>query len=948
MEPFLSRHIGPTESDRATMLAAVGASSLDALTDEAVPAGIRVDAPLDLAPAVSEAAVQADLARMAALNNPLRAMIGQGYHGTVTPPVIRRNLLENPAWYTAYTPYQPEISQGRLEMLLTFQTMVADLTGLPTSGASLLDEGTAVAEAVGVARRSQRKGSVVLVDAGILDQSLAVLRTRALALHVEVVVTEDLVQGLQRHDAFAVVVQTPAADGSVRDLDDLRTIAAKAHENNALVIAAADLLALTLLPAPAEWGADIAVGSTQRFGVPLFFGGPHAGYIAVGAGMERQMPGRLVGLSKDRHGTPALRLALQTREQHIRREKATSNICTAQVLLAVTAAAYAVYHGPQGLKGIAEAIARNARRLAAALVADGYELVSDSFFDTVTVHVKGGSRRLVAAAREAGVHLWAPDGDHVTISVGEDATEDELAAVASVFGIELGEAEHGSLGQPARESAYLTHPVFHAYRSETKMMRYLRALSDRDFALDRGMIPLGSCTMKLNPAASMEPISYPGFANLHPFVPAEDARGYAEMIARLEAQLVEITGYDAVSLQPNSGAQGEFAGLMAVRSYHRARGEEHRTVCLIPASAHGTNAASAAMAGMDVVVVKTAPDGTVDFDDLEAKIAKHAEKLSVIMITYPSTHGVYESRVAELCDKVHEAGGQVYIDGANMNALVGLAKPGRFGGDVSHLNLHKTFSIPHGGGGPGVGPVAVREHLAPYLPSHPVVTDAGPLSSYGPISAAPWGSAGVLPITFGYIAMMGPDLRLATQVAVLSANYLAKRIAERFPILYTGEGGWVAHECIVDLRPLTKETGIMVDDVAKRLIDYGFHAPTMSFPVAGTLMVEPTESEPLYELDRFVDAMHAIADEAARVKAGEWPADDNPLVNAPHTLAEVAADEWKHPYPRSAGGFPAGQDLGAISTGGRDKYWPPVARIDGAWGDRNLVCSCPPMDAYED
>ncbi|WP_282005482.1 aminomethyl-transferring glycine dehydrogenase [Propioniciclava sinopodophylli] len=947
MEPFLTRHIGPTESDRESMLSALGVGSLDALTDAAVPRAIQVEGGLDLAPAVSEAQVQADLTRMAALNNPLRSMIGQGYHGTITPPVIRRNLLENPAWYTAYTPYQPEISQGRLEMLLTFQTLVADLTGLPTSGASLLDEGTAVAEAVGVARRSQRKGSVVLVDAGILDQSLAVMRTRALALDIEVVVTDDLVAGLQRHDCFAVVVQTPAADGSVRDLDELRTIAAKAHENDALVIAAADLLALTLLPAPAEWGADIAVGSTQRLGVPLFYGGPHAGYIAVGSGMERQMPGRLVGLSKDRNGTPALRLALQTREQHIRREKATSNICTAQVLLAVTAAAYAVYHGPEGLRAIAGEVARKARRLAAAIVAGGGELVSDRFFDTITVKVQDAPL-VVREARAKGVHLWALEEDLVSISVGEDVTEDELAAVASLFSAHLGEAEHGSLGQPERETPYLTHPVFHSYRSETQMMRYLRALSDRDFALDRGMIPLGSCTMKLNPAASMEPISYPGFANLHPFVPLEDARGYTEMIGRLEAQLCEITGYDRVSLQPNSGAQGEFAGLMAVRSYHRARGEEHRTVCLIPASAHGTNAASAAMAGMDVVVVKTAPDGTVDFDDLEAKIAKHAEKLSVIMITYPSTHGVYEARVAELCDKVHEAGGQVYIDGANMNALVGLAQPGRFGGDVSHLNLHKTFSIPHGGGGPGVGPVAVREHLAPYLPSHPVVRDAGPVSSYGPISAAPWGSAGVLPITYGYIAMMGPDLKLATQVAVLSANYLAKRLAERFPILYTGDAGWVAHECIVDLRPLTKETGITVDDVAKRLIDYGFHAPTMSFPVAGTLMVEPTESEPLVELDRFVDAMHAIADEAARVKAGEWPSHDNPLVNAPHTLAEVAADEWTHPYPRSAGGFPAGQDLGGISTGGRDKYWPPVARIDGAWGDRNLVCSCPPMEAYAD
>ncbi|MDO5534426.1 MAG: aminomethyl-transferring glycine dehydrogenase [Propionibacteriaceae bacterium] len=947
MEPFLIRHIGPAEADRTAMLEAVGADSLDALTQAAVPADIRQEEPIDLPPALSEAEVQADLARMASRNNPLRSMIGQGYHGTVTPPVIRRTILENPAWYTAYTPYQPEISQGRLEMLLTFQTMVADLTGLPSAGASLLDEATAVAEAVGVARRQQRKGSVVLVDAGVLPQSLAVVRTRALALDIEVVVTADLVAGLQRHDAFAVVVQTPAADGSVRSLDELTTIAAKAHDNNALVIAAADLLALTLLPAPASWGADIAVGTTQRFGVPLFYGGPHAGYIAVGSGMERQLPGRLVGLSKDRHGTPALRLALQTREQHIRREKATSNICTAQVLLAVTAAAYAIYHGPEGLRGIATDVARKARRLAAAIVAADGELVSDTFFDTLTVRVPDTADAVIAAARAAGVHLWREDEDLVGISIGEDVTEAELAAVASVLGATLTQAEHGSLGQPEREVDYLGHPVFHSYRSETEMLRYLRGLADRDFALDRGMIPLGSCTMKLNPAASMEPISYPGFANLHPFVPDEDAEGFAELVAAVEAQLVAVTGYDRVSLQPNAGSQGEFAGLMAVRSYHRANGDEHRTVCLIPASAHGTNAASAAMAGMDVVVVKTAEDGSIDFADLEAKIAQHAEKLAVIMITYPSTHGVYESRVSELCAKVHEAGGQVYVDGANLNALMGLAQPGRFGADVSHLNLHKTFAIPHGGGGPGVGPVAVREHLAPYLPNHPVVTEAGPVTSYGPVSAAPFGSAGVLPITYGFIALMGPDLRLASQVAVLSANYLAQRIAERFPILYTGQGGWVAHECIVDLRPLTKQTGITVDDVAKRLIDYGFHAPTMSFPVAGTLMVEPTESESKAELDRFVEAMHAIADEAARVKAGEWPAEDNPLVNAPHTLSEVAADTWEHPYPRSAAGFPAGQDLGAVSTGARDKYWPAVARIEQAWGDRNLVCSCPPMEAYE-
>ncbi len=946
MAVFSLRHLGPDETERAAMLTAVGADSLAALIDESVPPDIRMSGVLGLPPAVDEAQVQADLARMAAANVPGRAMIGLGYHGTVTPPVIRRAILENPAWYTAYTPYQPEISQGRLEMLLTFQTMVADLTGLPFAGASLLDEATAVAEAVAIAHRQHRKGDVVLVDAGVLPQTLAVLRTRTEALGLEVVESADLLAGLADHAPFAVVVQTPAADGSLRTLGELERIADAAHAEQALVIAAADLLALTVLAAPADWGADIVAGSTQRFGVPLFYGGPHAGYVAVRDGMQRQLPGRLVGLSKDRAGTHALRLALQTREQHIRRERATSNICTAQVLLAVTAAAYAVYHGPDGLRAIAEGLGRRTRRLAAAIVGAGSLLTSDRFFDTLTVVVPGRASSIVAAAREAGIHLREVDASHVGVSVGEDVTETELARVASLFGGTLGEAEHGGTGQPARTSAYLEHPVFHRYRSETEMLRYLRALADRDFALDRGMIPLGSCTMKLNPAASMEPISYPGFANLHPFVPAADAGGYAELIAALEAQLVAITGYDRVSLQPNAGSQGEFAGLMAVRSYHRAHGQQQRTVCLIPASAHGTNAASAAMAGMDVVVVKTADDGSVDFADLEAKVAQHADRLAVIMITYPSTHGVYEARVADLCALVHDAGGQVYVDGANLNALVGLAQPGRFGADVSHLNLHKTFAIPHGGGGPGVGPTAVRAHLAPYLPNHPLVPDAGPESSYGPVAAAPWGSAGVLPISYAYIAMMGPELRLASEVAVLSANYLAARLAERYPILYTGETGRVAHECIVDLRPLTKQTGVSVDDVAKRLVDFGFHAPTMSFPVPGTLMVEPTESESKAELDRFVAAMLAIAEEASRVKAGEWPADDNPLVNAPHTLAEVSADEWTHPYSRSLAAFPAGNARGAVSTGARDKYWPAVGRVDGAFGDRNLVCSCPPLSDY--
>ena len=948
MSSFRIRHLGVSDDDRDRMLASLGQPSLAALAEAAVPADIRSTDPLALPSARSEADVQAELARLAAANNPGRSLIGLGYHGTITPPVIRRNVLENPAWYTAYTPYQPEISQGRLEALLTFQTMVADLTGLPSAGASLLDEGTALAEAMAVARRHVRKGSVLLVDAQVLPQSLAVVKTRALALDVTVVQVADLEAGLQRHDAFAMVVQTPGADGSLRSLDELTTIAAKAHENGAVVIAAADLLALTLVAAPGEWGADIAVGSTQRFGVPLFYGGPHAGYMAVAEGMARQLPGRLVGVSKDRHGTPAIRLALQTREQHIRREKATSNICTAQVLLAVAAAMYAVHHGPQGLVDIARTVADKAQRLAGVLNDAGFQPTAEAFFDTIVVSAKGHAAEIVAAARTRGLHLRLVGPDAVGISIGEDVTEADLRAVADAFGVAWrDDARWGGLGQPERTSPFLTHPVFQRCRTETEMMRYLRTLADRDFALDKGMIPLGSCTMKLNPAAAMEPISYPGFANLHPFVPMADAAGYTELIARLEGWLCAVTGYDRVSLQPNAGSQGEFAGLMAVRSYHLARGDAHRDVCLIPASAHGTNAASAAMAGMRVVVVKTAADGSIDFDDLSAKVAQHRDNLSVIMITYPSTHGVYETRVAELCDLVHEAGGQVYVDGANMNALMGLARPGSFGADVSHLNLHKTFAIPHGGGGPGVGPVAVKAHLAPYLPNHPVVVEAGPVTSYGPVSSAPYGSAGVLPITYAFIALMGGEgLTEASQTAVLSANYLARRLREHMPILYTGAHDLVAHECIVDLRGVTKESGITVDDVAKRLIDYGFHAPTMSFPVAGTLMIEPTESESLAELDRFADAMAAIAGEIARVQAGEWPADDNPLHNAPHTLAEVTADAWPHPYPRTLAAFPQGLRTGQVSSGAADKYWPAVARIDGAWGDRNLVCSCPPVESY--
>ncbi len=950
MVAFTTRHIGAVGEDRAKLLEVVGYGSLDELTAAAVPSGIALDGPLDLPAALDEAAATAELAGFAAANRPRRAMIGLGYHGTLTPPVIRRNVLENPSWYTAYTPYQPEISQGRLEALLNFQTMITDLTGLPTAGASLLDEGTAVAEAMALARRITRKGSVFLVDAQVLPQTLAVVRTRALATGIDVVVVDgDLVEALQTHEAFAIVVQVPGADGGVRSADELRAIAATAHDNNASVIAAADLLALTLLTSPAEWGADIAVGSTQRFGVPLFYGGPHAAYMAVREGLERQLPGRLVGLSKDADGTPALRLALQTREQHIRRDRATSNICTAQVLLAVAASMYAVYHGPHGLRAIAEGVHDNARRLAAVLSEAG-ELSTTSFFDTLTVGVPGKAEQIVAAAAEGGVHLRLVDADWVGISIGEDATEADLAAVADAFGAAVpGEGRLGDLAGHDRAVDYLSHPVFNSRHSETEMLRYLRSLSDRDFALDRGMIPLGSCTMKLNPTTSMEAISLPGFANLHPFAPASDAQGYLTMIDRLCDALAEITGYDRVSVQPNAGSQGEFAGLMAIRSYHLANGDEQRTVCLIPASAHGTNAASAVMAGMKVVVVKTADDGSVDMADLRAKIESNADTLAAIMVTYPSTHGVYEDTIGELCALVHEAGGQVYVDGANLNALLGLAKPGKFGSDVSHLNLHKTFAIPHGGGGPGVGPVGVREHLAPYLPSHPLLAEAGPATSYGPISAAPFGSAGVLPISYAFIAMLGADgLRESGQSAVLAANYIAKRIGGHYPILYTGTDGLVAHECIADLRPLTKATGVTVDDVAKRLIDYGFHAPTMSFPVAGTLMIEPTESESKAELDRFCDAMIAIRAEADAVAAGEWPADDNPLHNAPHTQARVIADDWTHPYSRTLAAYPGGLQLGSIGTGATDKYWPASARIDGVFGDRNLVCSCPPVSSYDE
>ncbi|GHC47882.1 aminomethyl-transferring glycine dehydrogenase [Streptomyces cinnamoneus] len=945
--PFEARHIGPDSEAQAKMLAQVGFGSLDELTAAAVPAVISSTEALALPDARTEAEVLAELRTLADRNQVLAPMIGLGYHGTFTPPVILRNVMENPAWYTAYTPYQPEISQGRLEALLNFQTVVADLTGLPTSGASLLDEGTAAAEAMSLSRRVGKvKNGVFLIDADALPQTVAVIQTRAEPTGVEVVVA-DLSAGIPAEIAergvFGVLLQYPGASGAVRDL---RPVIEQAHGLGAIVTVAADLLALTLLTSPGELGADIAVGTSQRFGVPMGFGGPHAGYMAVRDQYARSLPGRLVGVSVDADGNKAYRLALQTREQHIRREKATSNICTAQVLLAVMAGMYAVYHGPEGLAAIARRTHRYTTLLAEGLRGAGVEIVHGAYFDTLTARVPGRAAEVVAAARELGVNLRLTDADHVGIACDETTTRAQVASVWSAFGAEADVEALDAVVEDAlpegllRSGEYLTHPVFHQHRSETAMLRYLRRLADRDYALDRGMIPLGSCTMKLNATTEMEPVTWPEFGALHPFAPVEQAAGYTTLITELEERLAEVTGYDKVSLQPNAGSQGELAGLLAVRAYHRANGDDQRTVCLIPSSAHGTNAASAVMAGMKVVVVKTADDGEVDADDLRAKIEQYRDELSVLMITYPSTHGVFEEHVADICAAVHEAGGQVYVDGANLNALVGVAKPGHFGGDVSHLNLHKTFCIPHGGGGPGVGPVAVRAHLAPYLPNHPLQPTAGPATGVGPISAAPWGSAGILPISWSYVRLMGGEgLKRATQVAVLGANYIAKRLEPHYPVLYTGPNGLVAHECIVDLRPLTKATGVSVDDVAKRLIDYGFHAPTMSFPVAGTLMIEPTESEDLAELDRFCEAMIAIRAEIDKVGSGEWDKDDNALRNAPHTAASVAG-AWEHPYSREEAVFPAG-------VSAADKYWPPVRRVDGAFGDRNLVCSCPPLEEYD-
>ncbi|MCV7298776.1 aminomethyl-transferring glycine dehydrogenase [Mycobacterium barrassiae] len=938
---FAARHIGPDADAVATMLTTIGVGSLDELAEKALPAGIldaltadQVAPGLDqLPPAATEDEALAELRALADANTIAVSMIGQGYFDTLTPPVLRRNILENPAWYTAYTPYQPEISQGRLEALLNFQTMVSDLTGLEVANASMLDEGTAAAEAMTLMHRAVRGSSNrLVVDADVYRQTAAVLATRAKPLGIEIV-TADLRQGLPDGEFFGVIVQLPGAGGAIVDWTELVT---QAHDRGALVAIGADLLALTLITPPGEIGADVAFGSTQRFGVPMGFGGPHAGYLAVHAKHARQLPGRLVGVSLDADGAPAYRLALQTREQHIRRDKATSNICTAQVLLAVMAAMYASYHGAEGLTAIARRVHAHAGALAAGLAKGGVEVVHSAIFDTVLARVPGRAAEVRDNAKAHGVNIWLVDADHVSVSCDEATTAQHVDTALSAFGVTAADGFDGPAIE-TRTSEFLTHPAFTRYRTETEMMRYLRSLADKDIALDRSMIPLGSCTMKLNAAAEMEPITWPEFARQHPFAPASDTPGLRKLIADIETWLTAITGYDAVSLQPNAGSQGEYAGLLAIQAYHLSRGDSQRNICLIPSSAHGTNAASAALAGMRVVVVGCRENGDVDLDDLRAKIAEHAESVAALMITYPSTHGVYEHDVADICAAVHDVGGQVYVDGANLNALVGLARPGRFGGDVSHLNLHKTFCIPHGGGGPGVGPVAVRAHLAPYLPGHPLVDELGDDLT---VSAAPYGSASILPITWAYIRMMGAGgLRAASLTAIASANYIARRLDEYYPVLYTGENGMVAHECILDLRGITKQTGVTVDDVAKRLADCGFHAPTMSFPVAGTLMVEPTESESLAEVDAFCEAMIAIRGEIDAVAAGTWPVDDNPMRGAPHTAECLLVSDWGHAYTREQAAYPLGKSF-------RPKVWPPVRRIDGAYGDRNLMCSCPPVEAF--
>ena len=940
-ENFAARHIGPDADALATMLGVIGVSSLDELAAKALPAeildpltGQGIAPGLEtLPPAISEHQTLAELRSLADSNTTDVSMIGQGYYDTLTPPVLVRNILENPAWYTGYTPYQPEISQGRLEALLNFQTMIADLTGLDLAGASMLDEGTAAAEAMTLMHRAARgSANRLAVDSDLFVQTAAILATRAEPLGIEIV-TADLRDGLPDGEFFGVIAQMPGASGRVTDWSKL---VEQAHERGALIALGADLLALTLIAPPGDIGADVAFGTTQRFGVPMGFGGPHAGYLAVGTSHARQLPGRLVGVSVDADGSPAYRLTRQTREQHIRRDKATSNICTAQVLLAVMAAMYAGYHGAEGLTAIARRVHGHARSVAAGLSAAGIDVVHESFFDTVLARVPGRAIKIQAAAKARGINIWRADADHVSVSCDEATTDAHVALVLDAFGAgAIGDATEPEID--TRTTSFLNYPAFRNYRTETSMMRYLRMLSDKDIALDRSMIPLGSCTMKLNAAAEMESITWPEFAKLHPFGPVDDSPGIRRMIADLQNWLTGITGYDEISLQPNAGSQGEYAGLLAIRDYYVDRGESHRDVCLIPSSAHGTNAASAALAGMRVMVIGCRDNGDVDLDELRAKIAENADTLAALMITYPSTHGVFEHDIAKICGAVHDAGGQVYVDGANLNALVGVARPGKFGGDVSHLNLHKTFCIPHGGGGPGVGPVAVRAHLAPYLPGHPMAPE---LPKGRPVSSAPYGSASILPITWAYIRMMGAaGLRAATLTAIASANYIARRLDEYYPVLYTGENGMVAHECILDLRPITKNTGVTVDDVAKRLADYGFHAPTMSFPVAGTLMIEPTESESLAEVDAFCEAMIAIRAEIDQVGSGHWPAEDNPLRNAPHTAGCLLVEQWDHPYTREQAAYPLGKAF-------RPKVWPSVRRIDGAYGDRNLVCSCPPIEVF--
>ncbi|MBP0716755.1 aminomethyl-transferring glycine dehydrogenase [Burkholderia sola] len=951
-DAFAERHIGPDAASQQAMLDTLGFASRAALIDAVIPASIRRAETLPLGPFAqpkSEAEALAALRALADKNQVFRSYIGQGYHDTHTPAVILRNVLENPAWYTAYTPYQPEISQGRLEALLNFQQMVADLTGLAISNASLLDEATAAAEAMTLLQRTGKpKSNVFYVADDVLPQTLEVIRTRALPIGIDVK-TGPAAEAAQAN-AFGVLLQYPGVNGDVRDY---RALTEAIHAAGGHVVVAADLLALTVLTPPGEWGADVAIGNTQRFGVPMGFGGPHAAYMAVRDEFKRQMPGRLVGVTVDAQGKPALRLALQTREQHIRREKATSNVCTAQALLAIMASMYAVYHGPHGLKTIALRVNRIAALFAAGVKQLGFATVNDTFFDTVTIDTGARTAQIHAFANAKRINLRRVSDTQVGVSVDETTTRDDLADLLDVFAQAAGgtapavDALDAGLAGVAvlpagleRTSAYLTHPVFNRHHSETEMLRYLRSLSDKDLALDRSMIPLGSCTMKLNATSEMLPVTWPEFGGIHPFAPAEQTVGYREMIDQLEQMLVAATGYAAVSLQPNAGSQGEYAGLLIIHAYHASRGEGHRDVCLIPASAHGTNPASAHMAGMKVVVVACDAQGNVDIADLKAKAEQHSANLAAIMITYPSTHGVFEQNVREICEIVHAHGGQVYVDGANMNAMVGLTAPGQFGGDVSHLNLHKTFCIPHGGGGPGVGPVAVGAHLAQFLPNQRSTGYARAEDGIGAVSAAPYGSASILPISWMYIAMMGAkNLTAATETAILNANYIAKRLAPHYPVLYSGPGGLVAHECILDLRPIKETSGISVDDVAKRLMDYGFHAPTMSFPVPGTLMVEPTESESQEELDRFIAAMIAIREEIRAVEEGRADREDNPLRHAPHTAAVVTANEWPHAYSREQAAYP-------VASLGTNKYWPPVGRADNAYGDRNLFCSCVPMSDY--